>query len=410
MKINKTHISILLMLLSFSGYTQRYPHGYIDYPFIEKDKNRIHFSDSENWNSFFKKANLQWTQGDQRINIVHFGGSHVQADVWTNRMRQHFQNISPYNNSGRGMLFPFRLISSNGSPYLKSSYSGKWIGNRNSVSFHTPPFGLLGARATFIDSISIINFWVNKEHCTDCVFDQLDVFYSDSMNNYCIEFLNDTLKWIKENNDLGITSFKLSKPKDSISISIKKLDTLNSKFDLFGVGLNNNNYGFCYTSVGVNGASVPSYLRCEKLQDQLDRIYPDLVIFSIGINDAYEPSFSKEKFMQNYDSIIQIVKENNPNAAILLTTNNDSYYKRKVPNERGIIVQEAMFELAKIHSCAVWDFFEIMGGLNSILIWEKYSMAKKDKIHLTTNGYKLVGDLLFEAIMKSYKNFLQTNG
>ena len=56
MKINKTHISILLMLLSFYGYTQRYPHGYVDYPFIKKDKNRIHFSNSENWNSFFKKA------------------------------------------------------------------------------------------------------------------------------------------------------------------------------------------------------------------------------------------------------------------------------------------------------------------------------------------------------------------
>lgn len=114
--------------------------------------------------------------------------------------------------------------------------------------------------------------------------------------------------------------------------------------------------------------------------------------------------------MLNYDSIIQTVKEVNPDVAILLTTNNDSYYNRKTPNKRAILVKEAMYELAERHDAAVWDLFEIMGGLNSIFQWQKNGLAKKDKIHLTPAGYKLVGDLLFEAILNAYKNYLAVNG
>ena len=158
---------------------------------------------------------------------------------------------------------------------------------------------------------------------------------------------------------------------DSIVFRITKFDTSSSVFSLYGMRLQNENNGITYHSVGVNGASVPSYLKCEHLPIQLEEINPDLVIFSIGINDAYSPGFSKQKFIQNYDSLIQIVRKINPKAAILFTTNNDSYYKRKYPNKRALVVKEAMYELADKHSCSVWDLFEIMGGLNSISIWQE---------------------------------------
>ena len=42
--------------------------------------------------------------------------------------------------------------------------------------------------------------------------------------------------------------------------------------------------------------------------------------------------------------------------------------------------------------------------------WEENGLAKSDKIHFTTKGYKLTGDLFFEAFIKSYKEFLEKNG
>ena len=172
----------------------------------------------------------------------------------------------------------------------------------------------------------------------------------------------------------------------------------------------NNNNGISYHSIGVNGASVKSYLRCVDFEQQLALIQPDLVIFSIGINDAYEEDFSKESFYKNYDTLIQKIKLINPNTAILLTTNNDSYYKKKYPNTRALEVREKMFELAKNKDLALWDMFQVMGGLNSIKDWQKNKLAKKDLIHLTYDGYNLIGDLLFEAFMKSYINYIEDSG
>jgi len=377
---------------------------------MDLDKNQIDISDNELWDIFFQKLNRQWLVGDTVIKIVHFGGSHIQADVWSNRVRQHFQRVSPYNHAGRGILFPFRVIKSNGSPYVKTKHSGKWTGFRNSVTSHESSFGVSGATAKLNDSIAKLDIWVNKNHCTNCYIEKLHLLYEDSLDNFCVEFNNDTLSSITSSNTLGVQTFCLSRPMDSISFSIKRMDSTPSLFNLYGLILESNNSGIQYHSVGVNGASVPSYLRCNYFQDHLNLISPDLVILSIGINDAYEPTFTKEEFMANYDSLIGIIKEVNPNVAILLTTNNDSYYKRKEPNERALIVRESMYELAKKHQAAVWDMFEIMGGLNSIALWEKHGLAKKDKIHLTVVGYKLIGDLMFEAMIKAYQTFIEENG
>ena len=48
------------------------------------------------------------------------------------------------------------------------------------------------------------------------------------------------------------------------------------------------------------------------------------------------------------------------------------------------------------------DFFDIMGGLQSMAQWEDQSMAKKDKVHFTVAGYTLIGDLLYNALIDRY--------
>jgi hypothetical protein len=65
-------------------------------------------------------------------------------------------------------------------------------------------------------------------------------------------------------------------------------------------------------------------------------------------------------------------------------------------------VREVMLRLATKHGCAVWDTFGVMGGMHSILAWERAGLAKKDLVHLTRTGYVALGDLLFAAMMEAY--------
>ena len=69
-----------------------------------------------------------------------------------------------------------------------------------------------------------------------------------------------------------------------------------------------------------------------------------------------------------------------------------------------------MKKLAENKNLAVWDMFDIMGGLNSIKEWEKNQLAKKDLIHLSYDGYNLIGDLLFDALIKSYIKYKKNRG
>ena len=93
--------------------------------------------------------------------------------------------------------------------------------------------------------------------------------------------------------------------------------------------------------------------------------------------------------------------------AFIFMTNNDSYYKRRTPNKHALDVVRVMEQLSKEHDAAVWDLFGVMGGLNSIVLWEEHRLAKSDKIHLTRAGYRLNSDLLFWAFWEAYEQHLK---
>ena len=168
--------------------------------------------------------------------------------------------------------------------------------------------------------------------------------------------------------------------------------------------------GLVYHALGVNGAATKSFLRSENFVAQGKYVEPDLVIFGLGINDAYKPdnAWFPEEYGARYDTLVHWFREINPDCEFIFMTNNDSYYKRRTPNEHALDVVEQMKQLSKRHNAAVWDLFGVMGGLNSIAIWEEHRLAKADKIHFTSAGYRLNSDLLFWAIWEEYEKHLKT--
>ena len=174
-------------------------------------------------------------------------------------------------------------------------------------------------------------------------------------------------------------------------------------FMLRGFSIENSSPGFYYGVMGVNGASTNSFLRCPLFVSELSTIPPDLVIFSLGVNDTHDPNFSKEAFKNRYDSLITLVKKASPNCAIMFTTVTDNYMTRKASNKRPIKAQEAMYELMEKHNACVYDLYAVMGGYKSIYKWYKAGFAAKDKVHFNAKGYKLIGNLMFDAINRSYE-------
>jgi lysophospholipase L1-like esterase len=200
--------------------------------------------------------------------------------------------------------------------------------------------------------------------------------------------------------------FDLPDPADSFHVGFIQRDTVPHTFILTGFIPEKETPGIVYHSIGVNGATVSSYLNCEFFEDELAFIRPDVVIFEIGINDASGKNFTVNSFINNYNLLINRIKALYPDCAFIFITNNDSFRKIKKRryrvNTNGALVQDAFFKIAEKNQGGVWDLFSIMGGLNSMQIWQKNGLAQSDKVHFTRSGYELLGDLFYNALIDFY--------
>ena len=405
---NKNNLTLILLLIVMFSKGQENPHLLPLHDFVVYDSNYVHFYTSKsNFNTFFSKLDTLIFEGKGKINVMQIGGSHIQADIWSDQMRTNFQKFSPNLNGGRGFLFPYSLAQTNNPYYYKITSTGVWEGFRNSVANHHSKWGVSGITASTKDSVATFKLVFRGDNTPYYDFNSVKIFHDIDSTNYCITLLSDTCSLIRINREIGYTEFLFDVYQDSIEFLIYKEDTTSSSFNLYGISLDNDDPGIIYTSIGVNGARTKSYLKCEQFTQQLKAINPDLVIFCIGINDAYDPDFCANCYENNYDTLVTWIKSVNPATEFLFVTNNDSYYKKKYPNKNALAAREVMIRLANKYDAGLWDMFNVMGGLGSIKTWQNNNFAKRDKIHLTKEGYILIGDLMFSAIIKEYDQHLK---
>ena len=445
------------------GMAQSYPlmqklpyHDCVNY-----DANRlVYCGDSIKFEQFFAKLDSLALWGDGNINILHIGGSHIQAGVFTNRIRTNFTNIQPGFVASRGAIFPYTAARTNNPHNYNISYSGEWKRCQNSRPPITETLGLMGYTISTNDISSSITFSLNPENYESnwkynrlrllatigdaelmpiliVENDTIPAMYEDSsfvfeLNRFA-EGGTIALTKSTELNRLIDKQNSIIQIIDSVDIQENKSDTLHNlvysldiglesdnglnidntvgsiegeyKFSIMGLLPENNFNGITYHSMGVNGASLQSWLRCERFGEQMTFIKPDLAIMAIGVNDANVPKgeFNKELFKIRYNELLSKIYAINPNCAVIFITNNDCVVRvgrnSYGLNENTAIVQKAMYELAKEHNAAVWDLYEIMGGLGSITVWNEVGLASKDRVHFLVPGYNLLGDMLYNAIV-----------
>ncbi|MBN2745768.1 MAG: hypothetical protein JXR34_03505 [Bacteroidales bacterium] len=406
-------ISLLILMAGnplLQAQFHEFPYKTSIYDFINYDSNQVEFfGETGNFSTFYNKLDSVINFGKGQINIVIIGGSHIQADIYSGQVRNRFQSFYGGQNAGMGLLFPYRLARTNTPFGYHFDYEGQWETCRNVEKNKICRLGLAGIMAVTKDSVSKLILKIEPENPIPYQMEGIKVLHRTDSFSFKIQNDLNLYKSIEINKDLGYTEILFRHPVDSFSLEIVKTDSIQTAFELYGFLPINRNNGVVLHNIGINGAATSSFLACELMEPQLALIQPDLVIFGLGINDAYGRRFDEGAFERNYNSLIEMIKRINPQAAILLATNNDSYLYKRYINRNGLIVQETMKQLSHNHNVAVWDMFEIMGGLNSIQKWKKTGLAKYDMVHFTREGYILLGDLLFDAIIKSWGEYLYSH-
>lgn len=394
------------------------------YSFIKYDSNYLKYdSMSVSMQKFFTKWNSAVRDGHGEVNIIHIGGSHVQAGVMSHKIRRNLLMANSQRVAGRGMAFPYSAAAKCNNPSdYRIHCKEKVILTRCVYKEPEYNMGCAGIAITAHDSATTVQMILNEP---DIDFATTKVIVIGESPEGVVPYIKtpitklDSYRLYEDANEGYVTLhpvatdtaqrrylFKFPQPTDSFDIVLPC--QANQSFTLQGVVLDNDSSGITFHSIGVNGAAVPDFLKCTHFVEDMRLLKPDMVVFGIGINDASGTDFDTVEFKTNYLTLIDSIKRVNPDCAFVFITNNDSYRRVKsrtyVVNPNGVAARDVFYRLADTTGGAVWDQFEIMGGLKSMEKWRLAKLAKYDRVHFTNAGYKLLGDLFYNALAQTIYN------
>lgn len=164
------HLLLLIALLVLSVFAkdvQTVPGAYAinltRYDFIDTTLNVIQYpKGNAAFTPFFNKMDTLVFENRGQVRILHIGGSHLQADVISGRIREHFIKEYPGASAGRGFVFPYSAARTNTPASYASSYKGIWDMNKNVQREIKKPLGLLGIAISTSDPRSEITLLLDK--------------------------------------------------------------------------------------------------------------------------------------------------------------------------------------------------------------------------------------------------------
>lgn len=376
------------------------------YPFIKTSLNKI----DGNLNSlhlFFEQ--LQYLEHGNfiRINIVHIGDSHLQADYFPGMVRQQLQ--LKYGNAGRGLIAPYKVAKTNEPTSYKSSTTSQWKARRIVFEKDSIPIGISGITIKSDDLKSNIKITTYNQGNLDYSFNKVTLFHQKGMGNYSFNVCDSLNCFAAYINALEepekVTSILNLKKANTIILNTDTLDSVGKKTTLiYGLLLENDQAGILYNTIGINGAEYRHYAKNIAFTKQLPQLSPTLIIISLGTNEAYAADYNTDVFLTQVDSLIKSIQSNCPNSEFIITTPGDSFKKRKYKNPNNNKARNALMQYCKQNNLAYWDLYSIMGGYGSINKWFIKGLTSKDKLHLNKKGYELQGLLLYNAIEAAYQN------
>lgn len=428
-------------------------------------KNRIYYP--EQLVHFFKKLEHLETDKKGKVNIVHIGDSHIQADFFSGKMRNLLQD--KFGNGGFGFAFPYKLAKTNGNSIVRYSSNVEWDSRRNIYPVNGAQVGLSGIALSTNKKNLIVELSVKNG---DYGFSKMKVFtpnneqlYNIGITDKSVPLESSVAKKISHKINSGESLSVIARKYGANVAEIKKVNKLKSNniqagktlliptaqrepveiatsvftniggkkaenfyefdfeteldkvyfyaneetelYDLNGIVLENSKPGIVYHTIGVNGARFSDYNKYDLFFKQLKGLEPDLIVVSLGTNESFD-KISAEEFQTQVNLFLKKVKENNPDVDILLTSPPPSYFSKGKPNT---LVSELTNELI-INGIdgkyGIWDMYNYLGATLGLQYLQDESMLARDLLHYTVKGYEYTGVLFFEALMQEYLKFRQT--
>jgi len=402
----KRILFLLSILTIFSFQSNIKPRYFQSKTRLVIDLEKDYISNPEYLRSFFSKLHyLQENQGDSVVRILHLGDSHTQMGYFPGEVRDALQ--TRYGGKGIGIFFPNSLCFGYNPIGLDISSKTQWECEKVLNLKSNIPLGIVGLAMRSSDSVCALNIAFKDKKK---IVEEFTVFHEnlgEEMEVFCTDGKVSTYLFSANS---AMTKVVLNQPTAETAIYFRRKKGSNP-FVLYGLSVNSEiSKGINYNTFGVSGGQYRFLAENAPLMvEQMEAFKPDLLIISLGTNDAYLKDLTAEGFTQMLTNLIQSLKKVSPKTEFILTTPPDTEFNKNKPVSREIVMQ-GILNAGKSTRCAVWNFNEAMGGENTFKNWQKLKLANKDGLHFNPAGYYLQGQLFNVALAKAMEKQFPGNG
>jgi lysophospholipase L1-like esterase len=343
-------------------------------------------------------------QGEWVTRIVHYGDSHVAADILTGALRRQLQLC--FGEAGPGFVLP-------GRPW--PGYSRAGVTSQTSEGWQTD--GLTQASLAADGRLGLAGVSLSTKRPGEWITltaagNYFDIYVLKQPGGASISV---SLDGVERKRNVSLASRANESACIEIIAAIGKVHTIEIRTTsagsarIFGIAIELNSSGLVYDALGINGARASRPLRWDwkVLAGSLERRDPDLIVVAYGSNEVSDPGLDLEEYRASFTTLLRQFHEAAPRASILVISPSDRA-ARKVSRWKTIgpmsALVEAQRQAAFEAGAAFYDLFNAMGGPGSIERWATQAerLAQPDRVHLTTAGYKLVADRLYQQMMRGF--------
>ena len=348
--------------------------------------------------------------GRHLTRIAHFGDSTIALDGITMTVRERLQ--TRFGDGGHG----FVLAARGSLPYrhhmVRHESEGSWrLLDLTHLSLSDGRYGLGGVQARAVTGAEAY-FATDDDGAVGNAVSRFVVLYQRHERGGQFRYRVDEGAWTEvdtHGEDAEDAALEIDVEDGPHRLDLRASGHGESR--LYGVVLERDGPGVVYDSLGIVGARAARMLGFDPahLRGQLSARGTDLVVIAFGGNDA-DDERSEEDFLATFREVARLVRTARPEASCLLAAPLDQGER----DERGRVrtlapverIVRAMRQAAREEGCAFFDTFTAMGGAGSMGRWARRGLASSDYRHATPAGYRIIGQLFYQALLRSFAEWL----
>ncbi|MEN8249413.1 MAG: GDSL-type esterase/lipase family protein [Bacteroidota bacterium] len=372
--------------------------------------------------NIFYEALVKLKSQGGKVRILHYGDSQLEGDRMTRYIRNELQK--EYGGIGPGLLPVYKVIPTSGA---WQDHSDNWLryaayGPKDTTINHHN-YGFLASFSRFMPppdtltadtTVAWLHIQPSKIGFSRVKkFNRLKLLLGGNTKPINLQITADSTEvynQIIDTTELNrVINVPFASTPEDIQIVLEGTDSPN----LYGLSLEGNS-GIIMDNIPLRGSSGTLFrgINYDLLKEQYDPEPIRLVILQFGGNTVpYAKSKERvAKFESYFKANLRYMKALIPNASFIVLGPSDMSTKVKDKFETHPLlesVRDAIQKAAHEEGMAYYDFYEVMGGKNSMPEWVNADppLAVPDYVHFTFKGARKIAKLFYAALMKDYHRY-----